>query len=184
MYVMREYQRIPILKYLQKLEGATTIELKDVIVILLKSYLVVDHHDIAEKLVCFAANRVALFQGAKTRVTKKLQAQSAPYLIEVHCMVLRTNPVAKALANLSFVTNIEKLVTSLHSYFRAYPKRHLELTKLVGIVETEGLKILHCVRMHSISTLQPSKCMLGEYKTFIIKLLEDVAFDKKKHDTT
>lgn len=70
---MCDYEKFPILLYLQKLEGATTVELKDIIVSLFKQYLLFDLDDIVGKKVCFGANVVVVFLGSKMRVTKKLQ---------------------------------------------------------------------------------------------------------------
>jgi hypothetical protein len=40
---------------------------------------------------------------------------------------------------------LERLYKSLHSYFSASPKRHLEFTKLAEVMEIGGLKILNKV---------------------------------------
>jgi hypothetical protein len=128
---------------------------------------------IAEKLVCFRTDGVPTFQGSRNGVTVQLQKSKAPYLFGVHCMAHRTNLAVEPLSNLPSVSKIESLCKNIHSYFSHLPKRHLEFTKLVEIVEIEGLKILNNVKTRWISLLEPLKRVLGEYKTLIAKMCED-----------
>ena len=48
----------------------------------------------------------------------------------------KTNLAVQALSNLSLVSKIETLFQALHSYFTSSPKRYLEFTKFIKIVET------------------------------------------------
>lgn len=57
--------------------------------------------------------------------------------------------------------------------FLGSPKQHLEFTKLVEVVETEGLKMLKNVKTRWISLLEPLQCVLGEYKALIVKKAKD-----------
>ena len=88
-------------------------------------------------------------------------------------MAHRTNFTVEPLSNLHVVSKIESLCKNIHSYFSHLPKQHLEFTKLAEIVDTEGLKTLNNVKTRWISLLEPPKCILGEYKTLIIKMYED-----------
>jgi hypothetical protein len=63
---------------------------------------------------------------------------------------------------------------SMHS-----PKRCNKFQKLAEIVETSGIKILQNVTTRWISILEPLKHVLGEYKTLIVKMAQDVAEESK-----
>ncbi len=49
----------------------------------------------------------------------------------------------------------------------------MELTKLVEILETKGGKIFYNVKTWWISMLAPTKSVLQEYKTLIVKVAND-----------
>jgi hypothetical protein len=129
--------------------------------------------ELAEKLICFGADGVAVFQGSRNGVIQQLKEKHAPFVIGVHDFAHRTNLAVEALSNLPVVQRLESLCKSLHSYFSASPKCHLEFTKLAEVVEIEGLKILNKVHTRWISLLEPLKRISGEYKTLIIKFAED-----------
>jgi hypothetical protein len=63
----------------------------------------------------------------------------------------------------------------LYAYFSHSSKKSLEFQKLAEIVETEDLRILRNVSTRWISLLEPLRSILGEYKTLIVKMCEDVA---------
>ena len=88
-------------------------------------------------------------------------------------MAHRTNLAMQTLSNLSLVAKVETLCERLYNYFRVSPKRHLEFTKLVDVVETGGLKLLRNVKTQWISVLEPLKRIMLEYKTLIVKMAED-----------
>jgi hypothetical protein len=67
----------------------------------------------------------------------------------------------------------------LYAYFNASPKRCNEYQKLAKVVETSGLKMLQNVATCWISMLEPLKRVLGEYKTFIVKMAQDAAEESK-----
>ncbi len=58
-------------------------------------------------------------------------------------------------------------------YFTHSLKRHMEFTKLGEILETKGGKILHNMKTRWILMLSPTKCVLQEYKTFVVKMVDD-----------
>jgi hypothetical protein len=57
----------------------------------------VPRDQIAQKLICFGANGVNVFQGTKSGVTKQIKENYAPHSIGVHCMAHRTNLVVQTL---------------------------------------------------------------------------------------
>lgn len=97
----------------------------------------------------------------------------------MHDFVHRTNLALETISRLPFVHKLEGMCKSLYSYFSASPKHHLEFTKLLEIVETEGLKVLKQVWTRWISLLEPSleplRCISSKYKTLIVKFTKDVA---------
>lgn len=54
----------------------------------------------------------------------------------------QTNFVVQALFKLNVVCRLENLIQTLYAHFSNSPKRHLELNKLVKIIETYGNKLL------------------------------------------
>ena len=70
---------------------------------------------------------------------------------------------------------METLCERLYNYFIVSPKRHLESTKLVNVMEIGGLKLLRNVKIQRISVLEPLKRIILEYKALIVKMAEDVA---------
>ena len=93
------------------------------------------------------------------------------------------NLEVEALSNLLLVQKLESLCKALHVYFSGSPKCHLEFTKLVEVVETEGLKILNKVQTRWTSLLEPLKRICGEYKTLIVKFITNVSKESgaRKH---
>ena len=67
-------------------------------------------------------------------------------MFEVHCMAHRMNVTVQTLSNLQLVAKVETLCERLYNYFIVSPKRHLEYTKLVDVVEIGGLKQLRNVK--------------------------------------
>jgi hypothetical protein len=79
------------------------------------------------------------------------------------------------------VNRIEGLLQTLYNYFSKNPKRHLEFTKLTKVMETKGAKILKNVKTHWISMLSPAWCVMGEYRTLLMKMaLDGPTNDKAK----
>jgi ubiquinone/menaquinone biosynthesis C-methylase UbiE len=63
----------------------------------------------------------------------------------VHCVAHKTNLVAFTFSNLPIVGKIEALLASVYTYFNHSPKRKLERSKLVEIMETKGFKMVENV---------------------------------------
>jgi hypothetical protein len=61
----------------------------------------------------------------------------------------------------------------MHNYFAHGPKGHLEASKLVELLERKGNKIFKNIKTHWISMLSLSKKILSEYKTLVVKMVED-----------
>jgi hypothetical protein len=82
----------------------------------------------------------------------------------VHC----TNLAVQVLLKLNMVSKLETFskLWSLYVYFCKSPKRHLEVSKLVEILETKGNKILKNVKIRWISMLALAKRVMAKYCTF------------------
>jgi hypothetical protein len=93
----------------------------------------VPRNQIAQKLICFGANGVNVFQGTKSGVTKQIKKNYVLHSIKVHCMAHCTNLAMQTLLKLPLVIQLENLLQTLHSYFAHSPKRHLEFTKLAKL---------------------------------------------------
>ncbi len=59
--------------------------------------------------------------------------------------------------------------------FQESPKRHLELSKLIEIMETHGNKLLKNVKTCWISMLEPTKWVMNEYCILVVKMVLDFA---------
>jgi hypothetical protein len=57
-------------------------------------------------------------------------------------MAHQTNFVVQALFKLKMVCRSKNLIQTLYAHFSSSPKRHLELSNLVKIIETYGNKLL------------------------------------------
>jgi hypothetical protein len=79
---------------------------------------------------------VSRFKGSKTKVTHQIQVDYVPHMQGIRCMAHRTNLVMQTLFKLNIVFNLENLFQTLYPYFSESTKRHLELKKLVEIMET------------------------------------------------
>jgi hypothetical protein len=85
-----------------------------------------------------------------------------------------------ALEKLPALQKIELLLADLYSYFCKSPKKHIEFCKLVEVMETKGLKILRNIKTRWISMLSPAIRAMNEYKTLLVKMLEDSKLKKEK----
>ncbi len=131
-------------------------------------------HDLVTKVVCFSVDGAATFQGIKIGVATQLIKKSSPFCILVHCIVHRTNLVVLTLSDLLIVVKIETLLVGVYKYFNHNPKRNLEKSKLVGVMETKGLKILCNIKTNWINMVVPSKVVLEKFKTLLVKLAKHV----------
>jgi hypothetical protein len=59
----------------------------------------------------------------------------------------------------------------MYNYFIHNPKHHLEVNKLVESLKYKGNKLLKNINSQWILMLSPSKRVLNEYKTFVVKTL-------------
>ncbi len=71
------------------------------------------------------------------------------------------------------VGKIKSLFASMHNYFAHSPKRHLEVIKLVEFLKCKGNKIFENIKTCWISMFSLSKRIFNEYKTLVVKLVED-----------
>ncbi len=126
----------------QVIEGSRNDKLTKVIMEALMIVGGVPRDQIAQKLICFGANGVDVFQGIKSGVTKQIKENYAPHSIGVHCMAHCTNLVMQSLSRLPLVIRLENMLQTLHSYFAHSLKRHLEFIKLAKFMQIKGNKIL------------------------------------------
>ena len=103
----------------------------------------------------FGADDASVLQGKRNGVTNKLQVSHAPHMQGMHYMAHRSNLAVQCLSDLEMAARIETLLAVLYKYFSKSPKCHLELQKLVELLEYKGLSPL-------ISMLSPSKRVLSE----------------------
>jgi hypothetical protein len=133
----------------------------------------VPRDQIAQKLICFGANGVDVFQGVKSGVTKQIKKNYAPHSIGAHCMAHCTNLVMQILSRLPLVIRLENMLQTLHSYFARSLKRHLEFIKLAKFMQIKGNKILRNVKTRWISMLSLAKRMMAKYRTLLVKMALD-----------
>jgi hypothetical protein len=139
LYVIDGWKWVPILFNLQRvLDGATSTNLTKFIMQNLVEFGSMIEIDLANKLVCFGADGMIVFQGLKNGVTTKLMQNHAPFVSGVHCMAHCTNLAVQTLNNFSLVGKIEIFFASMHNYFAHNPKRHLEANKLAELFECKG----------------------------------------------
>jgi hypothetical protein len=139
-YISVGFSRLPILLSLSRLtEGNGASAVKESILTSLSWHGGIVDSLVAERLVCFGADGVSVFQGYRTGVTQQLKDQDAPFCLGVHCMAHRTNLAVEPLSNLPVVSKLESLCQALYTYFTMSSKKHLEFQRLADIVETEGL---------------------------------------------
>ncbi len=84
-------------------------------------------------------------------------------------------------SSLSLVAKIEALFFSMYTYYSQSPKRHLEHIKLVEVIDSKGLNFLKNIKTRWISMLASFKQMLGEYKTLVVKMTNDVVSNAVVH---
>ncbi len=71
------------------------------------------------------------------------------------------------------LVKIEGLFASMYMYFAQFANMHFEHTKLVEIMETKGLKILCNGKTWWVSMFTPSKHVVFEYKSLVVKMSEN-----------
>ncbi len=134
----------------------------------------VPRNQIAHKLICFGANDVNVFQGTKSGVAKQIKDNYVLHFIGVSYMAHHTNLAMQTLSRLPLVIQLENLLQTLDSYkFAHSPKRHLELTKLVKLMQTKGNNIFWNVKIRWIFMLSFAKIVMAKYKTLLMKMALD-----------
>jgi hypothetical protein len=88
--------------------------------------------------------------------------------------------VVEALDNLPLLEKIEAMLGNLYGYFCKSPKKHIEFVKLTEIMETKGLKILRNIKTQWISMLGPFVRVMNEYRTLLVKMLQDTQLKNAK----
>jgi hypothetical protein len=132
-------------------------------------------HDLVTKVVCFSANGVATFQCIKIGVATQLGRKSSPFCIHVHWVAHMTNLIALTLSDLFVIVKTETLLVGVYKYFNHSPKRNLERFEvMVKAMETKRFKILCNIKTKWIYMVVPSKVVLEEFKTLLVKMVEDV----------
>jgi hypothetical protein len=71
------------------------------------------------------------------------------------------------------VSKLEDLFQTLYNYFFESPKRYLEFTKLVEVMETKGAKILKNIKTCWRSMLFFARCVMAKYKILLMKMTFD-----------
>lgn len=146
-YVVQKWKRIPLLLCLLHLIDGCGVD--NLTVVILEAVLHrggLTEAELGEKMVSFGADGHPNFQGCLTSVSTQLKKGYAPYHIFVHCVAHRTHLTARTLSNLPIMSKLEDLVKRAHDYFAHSPKRHLELTHLATLLETEGRKLVKNVK--------------------------------------
>jgi hypothetical protein len=90
---------------------------------------------VANKLVCFGANGVIVFQGLKPNVTTQLMQKHVPFVSGVHCMTHHTNIVVQTLSGLTLVAKIKTSLVGMYNFFAHNPNQALEASKLNKLLE-------------------------------------------------
>jgi len=107
-YTVENFVRILHLISIQRLvDGSGADALTLVIMTALQCGGDLNSDQISRKLVCFGADGVSTFQGAKSGVTLQLRMKWAPFCMGVHCMAHRCNLAAKSLSTLPGFSVVE-----------------------------------------------------------------------------
>ena len=129
--------------------------------------------DIRAKLLCFGADGASVFQGTRNGITSQLTKEFAHFLLGIHCCNHRLNLVVHSLAETHIVSGMEALLAALHTYFAKSPKKALEFSNLVEVMETRGRQILKHCKTHWVGLLGPAKRVLTEYRLSVAKMAAD-----------
>jgi hypothetical protein len=134
--------------------------------------------DMASEWMCLRCDDDLVFQGIRSRVITQTNEQIAPFLIGVHCVAHWNNLAILVLSKLSLVMHIEGMLQSLYAFFSHSPKKVLEFVNITKTLETKGLKLLWNLKTCWILMLSPLKCVLGEYKSLVVKMHIDAPKNK------
>jgi hypothetical protein len=175
-YICQDWARIPLLIGLKKIVQAPTANhLTSIVVEALEIGAGIGVGELGGCLLCFGADGVTVFEGARTGVTVQLAQKHAPFSIGIQCMAHRVNLVARTLSSTEVFQKAEKLMAKAHAFFNHSPKRLAEFQKLADVIDTKGLRPLKNVATRWVSLLDPLRRILSEYRTFIAKMHQDRA---------
>jgi len=136
-------------------------------------------HDLVTEVVCFSVDGVATFQGIKIGVGTQLRRKSSPFCILVHWVAHKTNLIALTLLDLFIIVKTEALLVGVYKYFNHSPKRNLERFEVMAkVMETKHFKILCNIKTKWINMVVPSKVVLEEFKTLLVKMAKDVVVNE------
>ena len=177
-YVVKDFVHVPMLLTLERVIGGVGSDnLTTVLVEALQQLGGLTLEQIRDKLLCFGADGAAVFHGVRGGVTVQLQREFSPFLLAVHCSNHKTNLAMHVVSKTAIVSKGESLLSALHTYFSKSPKKCLEFSKLVEIMETKGLKILKHCKTRWVGMLAPLKRVLSEWRLLIVKM----ALDSPRH---
>ncbi len=90
--------------------GATSNNIKGVILDVMGKYGGLTNSNMASKWICLGCDNDLVFQGIWSGVITQINEQIAPFLIGVHCVTHQTNLVVLVLSKLSLVMYIEGML--------------------------------------------------------------------------
>ena len=100
----------------------------------------------------------------------QLQREFGIFIIGVHCRSHKTNVAMHVVSKIAIVSKGVALFSTLHAYFSKSPKKSMEFSKLVEIMETKGSEILkHCKTLW-VDMLTTLKQILSEWPFLTIKM--------------
>jgi hypothetical protein len=141
-YIVKSWCRVPILLNLERIvNGGTSNNLTSVIIRSLAIFDGTSEIDIANKVVCFGADGVTIFQSLKTSVIVQWVSKHCPFVVGIHCMGHWCNLIIQTSSSLTFVEKIEGKLSFMYTYYIQSPKRNLECIKLAKVIKSKGLKI-------------------------------------------
>jgi hypothetical protein len=139
----------------------------------LKGSGAMSREDMHAKLLCFGTDGASIFQGNYNGITSKLIRELAPCFLGIHYCGHRLNLAVQSLAKTQIASNMESLLTALHTYFTKSPKKALTFSNLVEVMETGGRKILKFCMIRRMGLLAPAKWVLSEYRLLVAKMATD-----------
>jgi hypothetical protein len=66
-------------------------------------------NQIVKHLMCLRANGASTFQGIRPKVITLMKMEETPYLIGIHCMAYKTNPIVHNLSSMPMGSKLENL---------------------------------------------------------------------------
>ena len=147
-YTIRDWEIVPMLLCLQRVieGGGGAANITKIILGALTNDSGLTPHHIRDRFMAFGADGASVLQRRRNGVTDKLRVSHTPHIHGMHCMAHRSNLVVQCLSDLKMVVRIETHLAVLHKYFSKSPKRHLELQKLVELLDSKDKKILQNVK--------------------------------------